>query len=104
VQAGLVLWAVEVRPPKLKDSSVVPPQEEADSSLNQVCYNHESPELRAKDVLWGQLQQSRHRVPLLVERRSSHDIDWYQDTTTNDRNHTEYIAEHANESHEDDSI
>ena len=75
MQTGLVLVGIEVRTPELQNSTVVPPQEEADCSLENIGHNDICPEFSSHHILWRKLQKRRYVVPLLVEGRSTSNID-----------------------------
>lgn len=97
MQAGLVFLSTEIRAPKLQNGPVVPPKEEANSPLDYIRHHNVSPEFPSKDILRSELHQCRYLLPLLVQRRASNDVDWYQNATSDRRQHDEDVAEHSKE-------
>lgn len=97
MQTGLVFLGIEIRAPKLQNGPVVPPKEEANSPLDDIRHHNVRPKLPSKDILRCELHQCRYLLPLLVQRRTPHNIDRYQNATTNSRQHDEDVPEHSKE-------
>jgi hypothetical protein len=97
VQTCFVLLTIEVCPPQLENSSVVPPEEEAHCGLDEVCHNYPCPKLRSEDVLRRELHQRGDTTPLLVERRSSYNADRNKYAEPKYCDHAEDVADHTHE-------
>lgn len=104
MQAGLVLVSVKVRSSELQHSFVIPPEEKAYSSLQQVCHHDIGPEFCAIDVLGCELHQRRDAAPLRIERVPTDNVDRDQDAATNGCKHKEDVSHHTHEAQENDRI
>lgn len=92
MQAGLVLFAFKICAPELEHSSVIPPDETADSALEEVCDGDIRPKpISSIDVLG---RESRKSSDIAVFCASDV-VDGNQDAATDYAEDNENVAEHT---------
>lgn len=104
MKAGLVIMAIKVRTPQPQHGFVIPPDEEADGTLEEVRANDKGPELGSKNILGRKFHQGRNIIPLVVHIMTTNEIDRQQDAQSQDGEDKEDIPQHALEAQENDSI